>query len=85
MTSRHLPDVIAQLLAQIPETEATKRLRTRLESVRQSAAFTPPENMWIKWRTVGEILLDEIGLSPTEPWAVVVRGLFVGPKAGGSK
>lgn len=56
---RNLIDVIDQMLAVIPATEV--RLRLGLESSKQSAAYTSPETIGLRWIDAAERLQNAIG------------------------
>ena len=75
--ARDIIEVIDRLLGIVPEGETG--LRAGLNSVKQSALFTAPEMMTIRWRRLGEVLQEEIG-QPREPWQVEVGEIVRGEK-----
>ena len=75
--ARDLADVITAVLALIPADE--QDLRAALGSLRESAAFAPPEGMALLWRRGTEYLVEHLGEQcPTEGWQLEVGRVWSG-------
>ena len=74
---RNLAEVVAQMLAVIPESE--EQLRAELERCRQSAVFTAPEIMSGVWRRAAEALNEHLGPRDPNEWTSKVAEIFNGP------
>lgn len=71
---RYLPVVIDQLISEVPSEE--ERLICKLKSVRQSASCSAPENMYLWWNRVSDILGDCFGEKPTEEWQFKLASIW---------
>ena len=75
--NRDLVDVIDRMLELIPDSEHD--LRKKLASVQDSAHYTPPDGMAIRWEQLLKVLWNNLG-APVAGWQVQVARLFGGPR-----
>jgi len=73
---RDIQKVLSAMLAKVPEGEA--ELRYRLGKIAESAHYTAPDAMAVRWHQALTVLVDLIGEEPTESWQVEVARIFKG-------
>ncbi len=74
---RDISKVIERIVAEIPAGKH-EEMRHRLAAITESAQFTPPEGMGVRWQQLQRVLEDDLPMPPVEPWQVkigrIVRG-----------
>lgn len=76
---RNIATVIGLIIRQIPDTwEQKNDLQSALLDVVDSANYTAPESMSVRWQQMSELLEDYLG-DPTEQWKKDI-GLIVSGK-----
>lgn len=66
MTERNLVSLLGDVVGLIPPEQA--ELRHTLLEIRQSARYTAPEMMPLRWRMAHEAIAKVIGDSPQAGW-----------------
>jgi hypothetical protein len=61
---RNLPNVIDQMLSEIPSGEVS--LRAGLEDIIDSVMYSSPEGIGMWWRSTAELLHEEFGNHPPD-------------------
>ena len=74
---RELPEVISELLPNIPDDY--DGLRYSLKSIAESATYSPPEGQGMWWWQAAS-MLDYYVPTPTSPWQLKVVEIFNGPQ-----
>jgi len=76
---RFLGDVIGKILPLIPEEEATAALRGQLKSIRDSAAYAPPEYQPEWWHEGADALFAFFeGKEPATEWGRKIKTIWIG-------
>jgi hypothetical protein len=73
---RSLPEVLSKMTTLIPDD--TGHLRNRLESVRTSALYAPPEMQGYWWRAAQTALIECEPEAPEEDWWRKVLAIWRG-------
>jgi hypothetical protein len=77
---RQIDNVLGAILAIIPEEETT--LIARLEDVLDSARYTPPDAMSVRWYGAAEVLEEHLGrISKHNDWQRQVFNIWLGKEA----
>lgn len=73
---RDLPQLIESMLLFVPQEE--KAIIEKLKNVQQSALFSAPELMPIRWSSLQEVLMEFLSEfnSETPEWKIIIASLF---------
>lgn len=72
--NRHPGDVCSEILAIVPEDQ--HEFRHRLEHIRSSASFRPPELQCITWSELNELLEEYCQIPLTEDWQIKTIAIY---------
>lgn len=76
--ARDLGEVIVHIIAELNPVQHPRLIR-RLQSVRDSAGYAPPEGQHIWWKEARNALMAELGDPPRDlPLATRVQAIFAG-------
>lgn len=74
---RYLPDVIKEMLSEIPSDKES--LIASLEDIMDSASYAPPEGAGLWWRQGAAVLMEELGAEPPmSGWQGKVVDIWMG-------
>lgn len=71
---RNLNEVIDQIVNELPENMT--ELKADLAKISESAFFTPPEGMYLRWRDVGLLLDSALGNPTGVAWKEAVQKII---------
>lgn len=82
MSDRNISTVIDAVLTEVPTYHM--HLRQRLGVIRNSAIYTSPEAMHLRWADLAATLGEHLPNPPVEPWQVRVDEIMRGLRTAGN-